>query len=202
MHEAPDEEAENASSRRLHCEDQTAQRSAADAENIAHSRRLHREDQTARHSAAAIKKSSQVPQAAPVPNSASAPPIGNHVTKSQGKASAEELTASATDAFTYTEAMESPQRKRWKRAMEEESTSILLNNTFSALNSREAQQLKVRPIGSKWVYKTKHNPDRSIWYKAWLVIKGYEQTDFGETYAPVGKLTTFQYLISLIASYG
>jgi hypothetical protein len=86
--------------------------------------------------------------------------------------------------------------------MEEESTSILLNNTFSALNSREARQLQVKPIGSKWVYKTNHNPDGSTRYKARLVIKGYEQTDFGETYAPVGKLTTFRYLISLIGKYG
>jgi hypothetical protein len=86
--------------------------------------------------------------------------------------------------------------------MEDESTSILLNNTFSALNSREARQLQVKPIGSKWVYKTKHNPDGSTRYKARLVIKGYEQTDFVETYAPVGKLTTFQYLISLIGRYG
>jgi len=37
----------------------------------------------------------------------------------------------------------------------------------------------------------------SIRYKACLVIKGYEQTDFGETYAPVRKLTTFRYLISV-----
>jgi len=86
--------------------------------------------------------------------------------------------------------------------MEEESTSILLNNTFSTLNSREAWQLQVKPIGSTWVYKTKHNPDGSTWYKAQLVIKGYEQMDFGETYAPVGKLTTFRYLISLIRRYG
>jgi len=86
--------------------------------------------------------------------------------------------------------------------MEEESTSILLNNTFSALNFREAQQLQVKPIGSKWVYKTKHNPDGSAQDKAHLVIKGYEQTDFGETYAPVGKLTRFPYLISLIVRYG
>jgi hypothetical protein len=86
--------------------------------------------------------------------------------------------------------------------MEEESTSILLNNTFSALNSREARQLQVKPIGSKWVYKTKHNPDGSTRYKARLAIKRYEQTDFGETYAPVGKLTTFRYLISLIGKYG
>jgi len=202
MHKAPDEEAENAHSRRLRRQDQTAQRSAANAENITHSRRLRREDQTARHSAAAIKKSSQVPPAAPAP--APATPIGSRVTRSQGKNSTEALTASSAtgDPYTYAEAMKSPQQTHWKRAMEEESTSILLNNTFSALNSREARQLQVKPIGSKWVYKTKHNPDGSTRYKARLVIKGYEQTDFGETYAPVGKLTTFRYLISLIGKYG
>jgi len=109
--------------------------------------------------------------------------------------------ASATDPFTYVEAMESPHRDHWTRAMEEESSSILLNNTFSAPNSREAGQLLVNPIGSKWVYNTEQTPDGSTWYKARLVITGYEQLDFGETYAPVGRLTTFQYLISLIGRY-
>jgi hypothetical protein len=104
MHEAPDEEAENAHSQRLRREDQTAQCSAANAANIAHSRRLRREDQTARRSAAAINKSSQVPPAAP------APTTGSHVTRSQGKASAEALTASAEDPYTYAEAMKSPQQ--------------------------------------------------------------------------------------------
>jgi len=223
MHKAPDEEAENAHSRRLRREDQTAQHSPADAENIAHSRRLRREDQTARRSAAvaeniahsrclrtedqtarrsaaAIKKSSQAPPAAPAP----APPIGSRVTRSHGKNSAEALTPSAAtgDPYTYVQGMDSPQRNHWNRAMEEESTSILLNIIFSALNSQEAWQLQVKPIGSKWVYKTKHNPDGSTQYKARPVIKGYEQTDFGETYAPVGKLTTFRYLISLIGKYG
>jgi hypothetical protein len=58
MHEAPDEEAENAHSWPLRREDQTAQHSTANAENIAYSRRLCREDQTVQRSAAAIKKSS------------------------------------------------------------------------------------------------------------------------------------------------
>jgi len=83
-----------------------------------------------------------------------------------------------------------------------QKTSILLNNTFSALNSREAWPLRVKPIGSKWVYNAKHNPDVSTQYKAQLGIMGYVQTDFGETYAPVGKETTYRYLISLIGRYG
>ena len=52
MPKAPDEEAKNTHSRHLRREDQTAPRSAANAENIAHSRRLRQEDQTAQRSAA------------------------------------------------------------------------------------------------------------------------------------------------------
>jgi len=87
-----------------------------EAENIAHSWCLRREDQTAQHWAAAIKKTNQVPPASPAP----APLIGSRVRRSQGKASAEALTASAAigDPFTYAEAMESPQRDHWKRAMD------------------------------------------------------------------------------------
>jgi len=170
MHEAPDKEEEHIAhsqrlhredqiaqfsaagaenithNRRLHQVDQTAQRSAADADNIAHSHRLRQEDQTAPRSATAIKKSSQVLPASP------APPMGSSVTRSQGTAAAEALTAfEEGDPFTYVEAKESPQQDHWKRAMEEESTSIVLNNTFTAPNWPEAQGLHVTPIGSKWV---------------------------------------------------
>ena len=78
----------------------------------------------------------------------------------------------------------------------------MLNNTFSALNSREAPQLHVESIGSKWVNKTKHNPEGSTRYKAHLVIKRCGGTDFGETYAADGMLSTFRYLFSLITRYG
>ena len=103
MHEGPDEEAENAHSLRLRRENQPARRSAANAENIAHCRSFSREDQTPWRSAAAIRKSSQVPPAAP------ALTIWSRVTRSQGEASGEALTAAAEDPYTYVEAMDSPQ---------------------------------------------------------------------------------------------
>jgi hypothetical protein len=137
LHEVPDPEAENAHSWHLHLDDRTAQRSAADAENIAPSRGLRREDQTAQRLAEAMKKSNQQPPSSP------APPIACCVTRIQCNASAEASMASIDDPFTYAEAMESPQRDHWKIAMEEESTSIVLNNTCSSLNYREARQLQV-----------------------------------------------------------
>jgi hypothetical protein len=95
------------------------------------------------------------------------------------------------DPSTYAEATAGLLRYHWKRAIDEESASILLNNTFTTVNSKEAKQFLVMPVGSRWVFKTKRNPNGSTRYKDPLDIKGYEQTDFGETYASVGKLTTF-----------
>jgi len=96
-------------------------------------------------------------------------------------AKASASTSINSDPFTYVDAMDSPQRDHWKQAMEEECTSILLNNTFATINSRDATQLQVKPIVSKWVQKKKHNPDGTIQYKARLVMTGYKQTDFGKT---------------------
>ena len=194
-YKAPDVEAEIAHSRPLYREDETAQSFSPDAENIAHGWHLHREDQTARLLAAAIQKLCHLqpvsPATAPAP--APAPPIGSHVTRCQGKACADALMVSEDSGhpYTYEKAMDSPQQDHWKSTMEEESTSMLLNNTFSALNSREARQLQLKPIGPMWVYQTKYNPDRSTLYKAWRVVTGYKQTDFGDTYTRGDLLTAF-----------
>jgi len=104
------------------------------------------------------------------------------------------------DPVTYEEAMSGSQKQFCKKAMEEEYNSIMTNETFTLVNPIRAAELN--PIGCIWVYKIKRNRDNSKRYKACLVIKGYEHVkgiDFEETYAPVGKLTTLGYLLSLAA---
>jgi hypothetical protein len=103
------------------------------------------------------------------------------------------------DPVSYAEAMASEYAEFWKAAMQEEYHSLLENDTWQAADSIVYDK---KAIGSKWVYKTKRNPDGSTRFKARLVIKGYEQRrgqDFDETYAPVGKLTTLRYLLGLAA---
>jgi len=167
-------------------------------ETFVHIRHLRRENAKARRMVAMTKQSCQ-------------PPRMNHVTSSQVKSSANTLIIMAKalasrsisrDPLTSTVAMDSPQRDNANRAMEDECALILLNNTFTTINSREARQLRFKLFRSKWVYKTKNNPEGTIQYKARLLINGYEQTDFGETYALVGKLTTFRFLISMVGKHG
>jgi len=168
-------------------------------EAIVHNRHLRRENAKFRQLAAMTNQSCQPP------------PCTNRISRNQVKISTNALIIRAkaltstfinSNLFTYAEAMDSPQLNHWKRAMEEECTLILLNNTFTTINSQNAGQLQVKQIGSKWVYKMKCNPDGTIWYNAGLVITPYESTDCVDTEAPVGQLTTSRYLISLVRHPG
>ena len=95
--------------------------------------------------------------------------------------------------------------------MKQEWNSILENLTFRAFeeggeltpigsslpnttNTSLLYPTTAKLISSKWVYKTKQNPDGSLRFKSRLVICGFQQgegIDYGDTYAPVSKLTTF-----------
>ena len=112
-------------------------------------------------------------------------------------------TAIDGDPGTYEEAMASDEKELWKAAIRKECASIVRNKTFAQdSDSTSTGSISSRPIGSKWVFKTKRNPNGTIRYKVRLVIKGYMQSDWGETYALVGKLASFRYLASLAAGLG
>jgi len=136
-----------------------------------------------------------------------APVLTDRVKRSRAQVNVSELihnalasTTTDGDLISYEEAMLSPLTKQWQAAIMDENNSIIRNETFSPVNLQELRNdFGERPIGSKWDFKTTRNPDGSTQYNARLVIKGYEQMNYGETYAPVGQLTTFRLLISIAA---
>jgi len=89
--------------------------------------------------------------------------------------------------------------ENWIKAMDEEIKAIEKNKTWE-LTELPANK---KPIGVKWVYKTKYKPNGEIdRYKARLVAKGYKQKpgiDYFEVFAPVARLDTICMLISLSA---
>jgi len=122
--------------------------------------------------------------------------VGGTVTESQ-EARLEEDPSSYREASTHIHALE------WERAIQAEFKSLEDNDTWEYEQCDSAAGRK--PIGCKWVFRTKINFDGSKRYKARLVIKGYEQVpgiDFGDTFAPVAKLASFRMLMALSALYG
>jgi hypothetical protein len=107
-----------------------------------------------------------------------------------------------TDPVTLREVLNSPFKTQWLKAMDEELQSLLQNDTWNEASSDEIKNTSI--IGSRWVFKTKLNPDGSTRFKARLVIKGYQQVkgvDFSETFAPVSKLSTLRMLLAFTSQH-
>jgi len=115
-----------------------------------------------------------------------------------------------SEPLTYKAALRSPQARQWKEAMCQEWQALVENHSFDivekgiTVHTPMTDRTGDEPIGCKWIYKRKINPDGSTWYNARLVIKGYKQKegiDYDETYAPVSKMATFQLILALPAQY-
>jgi len=124
------------------------------------------------------------------------------VATSEDEAEAEPIDGSQpnneSEPLTHKAALRSPQARGWKIC--QEWHALVGNQTFDIVDGTKGNAVHKRvadiePIGCKWLYKRKVNPDGSARYKARLVIKGYEPKEginCGETYAPVSKMAILQ----------
>jgi hypothetical protein len=90
----------------------------------------------------------------------------------------------------------------WRQAMKEDISSIEENHTWNLVDLPPGH----KPIGLKWVYNLKKNPEGVIVkHKARLVAKGYVQQagiDFDEVFATVARLDSVSLLLALAAHEG
>ena len=109
------------------------------------------------------------------------------------------LLASEAEPATFEEAQKF---ENWHHAMLDKFTSIETNNTWVLVDPPPG----VRPIGLKWVFKTRRDEAGLISkYEGRLVAKGYVQrqgVDFDKVYAPVARLESVRLLLACAAAKG
>ena len=92
-------------------------------------------------------------------------------------------------------------QEHWRHAMSEEFGVLQRQGTWSVVPFHHSQHV----VGCCWVYKIKHNPDRSVAkYKARLVAKGFHQAyviDYTNTFSPIVKHSTIRMVLALAVHF-
>lgn len=103
---------------------------------------------------------------------------------------------------TVEEALGREDGKLWQAACEDE-LAAMRNMGIWEMTPLPAGR---KAIGSRWVFKVKHNPDVSVErYRARVVAQGYSQkpeVDYKETFAPVARNDSLRTTLALSAALG
>ena len=106
------------------------------------------------------------------------------------------MMVTENDPVSFEEAIKS---KKWREAMSAEIEAIERNQTWELTVLPKG----VKPIGVKWLFKTKLNKDVEK-FKARLVAKGYAQchgVDYTEVFAPVARFDTIRMILAMAAQF-
>ena len=102
---------------------------------------------------------------------------------------------------TFEEAIYSSHGDDWLNVMHDELASMAHNDVWDLVDL----PLGCKPLGCKWVFKTKCSPDGKVErYKAKLVAKGYSQRDdidYKETFSLIPTKDVFCVVMALVAHF-
>ncbi|RVW16631.1 Retrovirus-related Pol polyprotein from transposon TNT 1-94 [Vitis vinifera] len=105
------------------------------------------------------------------------------------------------DPISVSQVKQSSNSEKWIEAMKDEMKSMKDNGVWDPVELPES----VKPIGCKWIFKTKRDPKGNIArYKTRLVAKGFTQKegiDYKETFSPVSSNDSFRIIMALVAHY-
>jgi len=109
---------------------------------------------------------------------------------------------SSSEPKTYKEAMLGPDKEEWKKAMEEEYSSLVDKGTWEIIQKPRGAKV----LDAKWVFKIKKNADGNVErYKARLCIRGFRQQfeiDYFETFSTVCRYESIRLILALAAAEG
>jgi hypothetical protein len=123
-----------------------------------------------------------------------------------------QVATAATDLATnhrtpkhFKEAMSSPDRKHWLKAINNELMAVKQAGTYRLIPLYSVPK-GTRVIGYTWVFKIKNNEDGTIArFKARICVDGSKQragVDYEQTFAPVANATTVRLVLALAATKG
>lgn len=91
------------------------------------------------------------------------------------------------EADYFEKAMSHQHKNEWAKVMQEKMKSLNKNRTYDLVNLPKRK----RALKNKWVYKLKVENNSWQWYKARLVVKGFNEkkcVDFEERFYLVVKM--------------
>lgn len=108
------------------------------------------------------------------------------------------LATLSGDPKTYNEAMNSPDKAKWREAIDDELDSLEENKVWEIID-RPKKGTNI--IDSRWIFKIKKDINGKDKYKARLVIRGFKdknEYELRETYAPVTRLSSVRTGLNII----
>ena len=101
----------------------------------------------------------------------------------------------------YLEALMSPEKDHWLRAMAEEVASLLANDTYKLVPPPPG----IKPVGGRWIFSIKQDPSGNLIFKARWVAQGFSQKygiDYEETFAPTAHMPSIRMVLQIAVHMG